>query len=367
MKKEKNIAIVYDWLDKWGGVERVLLTLHEMFPEAVFFASVYDKNKASWAKGIRIETSFMQGLPNFIKESRFLSIPFYGPAFESLNLSEYDLVISVTSSFAKAIITKPGTTHICYLLTPTRFLWSHQSMYFRKNYLNGLVLNYLRNWDKVVAYRPDKILSISKTVNKRCLKYYGIATTVVYPPFDVDYWRSVKASINKAHKLVELGYFLVVSRLEPYKNVDMVVRTFRRIKDRLVIVGEGTMAKEIKKIAGKNVTFLSKVSDIQLGYLYKNSRALIMPQEEDFGYVSLEAQFFGVPVITHNKGGATETVIDGKTGIFYNGRSEKLLRQAIARFKRIEYNLKTNAESMGPRAVLRFDKNKFMEELKKNL
>ncbi len=367
MKKEKKIAIVYDWFDKWGGVERVLLTLHEMFPEAVFFTSVYDKNKASWAKGIRIETSFMQGLPRFIKKSRILSIPFYGLAFESLNLSEYDLVISVTSSFAKAIITKPGTIHICYLLTPTRFLWSHQRKYFRKNYLNGLALNYLRNWDKVIAHRPDRILSISRTVNKRSLKYYGIDAPVVYPPFDVDHWSSVKASINKTHKLVEPGYFLVVSRLEPYKNVGMVVRAFRRIKDRLVVVGEGTMAKEIQKIAGKNVTFLSKVNDNQLGHLYGNSRALIMPQEEDFGYVSLEAQFFGAPVITHNKGGATETVIEGKTGIFFDGRSEKLLRQAIARFKRIGYNLKTKAKSMGPKAVLRFDKNKFMEELKKNL
>lgn len=367
MIKEKKVAIVYDWLDKWGGVERVLLTLHEMFPEAVFFTSVYDKNRAPWAKDMRVETSFMQGLPRFIKENRILSLPFYGPAFESLNLSEYDLVISVTSSFAKAIVTKPGTLHICYLLTPSRFLWSHQRKYFKKNYLNGFVLNYLQNWDKVAAHRPDRILSISETVKKRCLKYYGIKAPVVYPPFDVEYWKSIKAGINNSHKLIKSGYFLVVSRLESYKNVDMVLRAFRRLKDRLIIVGEGTMSEELKSMGGKNVSFLSKVSDSQLGYLYKNSRALIMPQEEDFGYVSLEAQFFGTPVISHKKGGATETVIEGKTGIFFDSQSEKLLRQAIARFKRIEYNLKTNAKLIGPKTVLRFGKNKFMEELKKNL
>jgi glycosyltransferase involved in cell wall biosynthesis len=366
MKKEKKIAIVYDWIDKWGGVERVLLTLHEMFPKAVFYTSIYDKESAGWAKGLHVKTSFMQNLPRFIKKNRVLSIPFYGPAFESLDLKSYDLVISVTSSFAKSVVTGPEALHVCYLLTPTRFLWSHQENYFKKNFINNLFLGYLRNWDKSVSQRPDRMISISNTVRDRCKKYYGIDTPVIYPPFDTKYWRTIKAESDK-YKPMDQKYFLVVSRLEAYKNVDLAVRAFAGSKDRLVVVGEGTMAQKLREMAGKNVTFLSKISDQELGTLYKNAQALIMPQEEDFGYVSIEAQFFGTPVISYIKGGASETIVDGKTGIFFERLSETLLRQAIARFKRIGYNLKANVMAEGEKAVIKFDRNKFKKEFKKNL
>ena len=168
MDHEKKIAVVYDWLDKWGGVERVLLTLHEMFPRAIFYTSYYNSEQAAWAKDLRIRTSFIQKLPDFIRGSRLISFPFYPYAFETFDFSDFNLVISVTSAFAKSIISKPGTRHICYLLTPMRYLWSHPKDYFANKFLNSLISPYLanlRNWDFIAAQRPDKIISISRTVS----------------------------------------------------------------------------------------------------------------------------------------------------------------------------------------------------------
>lgn len=361
----KKIAIVYDWIDKWGGVERVLLALREMFPGAVFYTSVYDKDKAQWAKGFKINTTFIQGLPDIIKKNRVLSIPFYATAFETLDFKDYDLVISVTSSFSKSLVTPPGTKHICYLLTPTRFLWSHQKNYFKNNILTRGFVDYLKRWDLAAASRPDEFISISGAVRERCLKFYHRDSRIVYPPFDSDYWKKIKAHIKSKKSPVDYRYFLVVSRLETYKKVDLVLKAFRGSKHRLVIVGEGSQGEKLRRLADKNVAFFSKLTDHQLASLYSHARALIMPQEEDFGYVSLESQFFGTPVIAYNGGGAKETVVDGKTGIFFDKQSEIPLRQAIARFVGIEYNLRTNTEVFGQPAVFKFDRKIFEKNFKK--
>ncbi|MEK7110080.1 MAG: glycosyltransferase [Patescibacteria group bacterium] len=376
MKKSKRVAIVYDWIDKWGGVERVLLNLHEMFPDADFYTSYFDKEKAGWAKDLRIKTSFLQNFPDFIKKSRILSFIFYPFAFESFDFSEYDSVISVTSSFAKAIITKPGTKHICYLLTPTRYLWSHEKSYFKNRFLRSLVMGYLeiiKKWDFVAAQRPDKIISISETVRKRCLKYYKRNSEVIYPGFDTNYWKNIKNQISPLRSSSFAGqakiknYYLVVSRLEPYKKVDLVVQSFNRLKYNLVIVGEGSQEDKLKQMAGSNITFMSKLSDIELGSLYLNAQALIMPQEEDFGYISLESQFFGCPIIAYKKGGAIETVIDGKTGLFFDHQSKQSLRRAIERFDKIKYNLRASVLKFGLKNIERFNKEKFVDNFLKNL
>lgn len=362
----KKIAIVYDWIDKWGGVERVLLTLHEMFPKAIFYTSYFDKEKASWAKDLKIKTSFLQKFPNFIKKSRILSFIFYPFAFESFDFSEYDLVISVTSSFAKSIITKPGTKHICYLLTPTRYLWSHKNDYFKNKlfcYLISGYFDHFKTWDYVTAQRPDKIISISETVKKRCLQYYKRESVIIYPGFDIKHWNNIKLKTQFASK----KFFLVVSRLEPYKKVDLVIKVFNKLNKPLIIVGEGSEEKKLKKMAGKSIIFLSKQSDVELGSLYTNAQALIMPQEEDFGLVSLEAQFFGCPVIAYGKGGATETVIDGKTGIFFNRQKEINLVEAIERFSKIKYNLNNKTKKYGMQNIERFGKEKFVGSFLKNL
>jgi len=265
MVKPKKIAIVYDWIDKWGGVERVLLNLHEMFPEAVFYTSYFDKEKAAWAKDLNIKTSFLQNFPNFIKKSRILSFIFYPFAFESFNFSEYDLVISVTSSFAKAIITQPKTKHICYLLAPTRYLWSHKRDYLKNKLINYLISGWLKmfkNWDLTVSQRPDKIISISETVRRRCLKYYKRKSEVIYPGFDIAYWNNIKSKVKNKK------FFLVVSRLEQYKKVDLAVKVFNKLNKPLIIVGEGTEKNKLEQMAGNNITFLSNISDVELGDLY---------------------------------------------------------------------------------------------------
>ncbi|MEK7597458.1 MAG: glycosyltransferase [Patescibacteria group bacterium] len=370
MKKSKRVAIVYDWIDKWGGVERILLQLHEMFPEAVFYTSYFDKEKADWAKDLNIKTSFLQKFPSFIKKSRILSFIFYPFVFESFDFSKYDTVISVTSSFAKAVITQPGTKHICYLLTPTRYLWSHKKEYFKNKLLRSWVMCYLsfiKKWDFISAQRPDKIISISETVRNRCLKYYKRNSEVIYPGFDTNYWQEIKSKIinsksqiNPKYKILNTKYFLVVSRLEPYKKIDLAIKVFNKLNKPLVIVGEGSEEKKLKQMAGKNITFLSKLSDVELGSFYTNAQALIMSQEEDFGYVSVEAQFFDCPVIAYKKGGALETVIDGKTGIFFNRQEKISLVGAIEKFNKIEYNLKIKVREFGMKNTERFGKERFV-------
>ena len=377
MLKPEKIAIVYDWIDKWGGVERVLLNLHEMFPEAVFYTSYFDKEKADWAKDLKIKTSFLQNFPNFIKKSRILSFIFYPFAFESFDFSEYDLVISVTSSFAKAVITQPGTRHICYLLTPTRYLWSHQKDYLGNKLIRYFVSGYLnifKNWELVASQRPDKIISISEVIRERCKKYYKRESEVVYPGFDIEYWeeikseiRNPKSEINSKFKIQNSKFFLVVSRLEPYKKVDLVIKVFNKLNKPLIIVGEGSQEDKLKQMACNNITFLSKLSDVELGNLYSSAQALIMPQEEDFGYVSLEAQLFGCPVIAYKKGGVLETVIDGKTGILFNIQTEKSLRSAIERLDKIKYNLRAKVKEFGTSSIEKFSKEKFVDNFLNNL
>ncbi len=353
-------AVVYDWIDKWGGVERVLLTMAKMFPRADFYTSYYDPETASWAKNLNIKTSFIQKLPNFIKKNRILSLPFYPYAFESFNFSDYELVISVSSSFAKSVITKPHTLHLCYLLTPTRYFWLDTETYLNSplKQLGKIRLKKYQDWDYVAAQRPDRIISISKTVQERTKKFYKRASEVVYPPFDVEYWEKIN------HKMPAAGqkaskFFLVVSRLEPYKKVDLVINVFNKLKEKLIIVGKGTQMSKLRKLAGHNIEFFSDLSDGELAKLYMSACALIMPQEEEFGYVSLEAQLLGCPVIAFGKGGATETVQDGKTGIFFDHQTVKALTGAVARFAKIEYNLKKSAIEYGKISVERFSLTRF--------
>ncbi|MCX7955707.1 MAG: glycosyltransferase [Patescibacteria group bacterium] len=371
MIENKKIAIVYDWFDKWGGVERVLLTLAEIFPQAIFYTSYYDKNKAFWAKKFKIKTSFIQKIPKFIKTNRVLSVPFYSFAFENLNLDEFDLVISITSSFSKGIITKPKTKHICYLLTPTRFLWTHEkdyilkikNLFFLKKYIN-----YLKKWDIVASQRPDKIICISKTSKERCEKYYKRKSMIIYPPFDIDYWKKIKILLKNNYKSIlkfkniNYKFYLIVSRLESYKKIDLAIKAFNKLKKKLIIVGEGNEEKKLKKISKKTIFFLSKLNDFELAFLYSKAEALIMPQEEDFGYVSLEAQFFNCPVIAYRKGGARETVINYKTGIFFERQEEESLIEAIERFEKIKYNVKNNLLFLNKsNFFIKFSKQKFIK------
>lgn len=379
----KKIAIVYDWFDKWGGVERILLVLKELFPQAIFFTSYLDKEKAIWSKDFKIQTSFLEKFPLIIKKNRILSLPFYPIVFESFNFDAFDLVISITSSFAKGVITKPKTFHLCYLLTPTRFLWvmpeNYQITSFKKKIFYPY-WQYLKKWDLIAGQRPDKIISISKTVAERCLKYYQRRSEIIYPPFDIDYWEKIKKDIftgkkieNAIKEIIQKKYFLIVSRLEPYKKIDLAIKAFKRLKKDnkqfkdhfLIIVGEGSQKNNLKQLVDENILILSYISDYQLAYLYYYALALIMPQEEDFGYTSLEAQYFECPVIAYNKGGARETILENKTGIFFDKQEEKVLKEALERFHIISYNLKKEIKRYAQKNIDFFDKKLFEKKFLK--
>lgn len=349
-------AIVYDRVNKWGGAERVLLALHEIFPEAPLYTSVYDEKNAKWAKVFpNIITSYLQKIPFARKNHEFLA-PFMPLAFESFDFSDFDLVVSVTSEAAKGIRTKPGTFHLCYCLTPTRYLWSHNNEYFSNKILRVVAkpfLKYLKKWDTVAAGRPDKIIGISSVVSERIKKYYKRDSMIIYPPAELkNTGRYVKHS-GKNGK-----YYLVVSRLVKYKKVDLAVKSFNLLKKPLVIVGSGREEKRLKIMAGSNIKFVGQVPDSKLLAYYKDAIALIMPQEEDFGIVSVEAQSMGIPVIAYKKGGAVDTVISGKTGIFFEQQTPESLTEAVIRFEKIAFvvdNLLSNAK--------RFDKQSFKNQV----
>ncbi len=360
-------AIVYDWLDSRGGIERVIPILIKEFDNADLYTSYYDPNKAAWAKKYTIKTSFIDRLPSFIKKSRLLSLLLYPYAFESLNFSDYDLVISITSSFAKSIITKPQTSHISYILTPTRYFWIDENSYFKNptiKKIGKLILPRLKKWDFIASQRPDKIVAISSLVQKRVKKYYKRNSIVIYPPFDTNYWQNVKRTI-KNNNTNHHTFFLLVSRLEYYKKVDLAIEAFNKLGYRLIIVGDGSRKKKLQKKANKNIEFKQNISDQELAVLYSKARALIMPQVEEFGMVSLEAQFFGCPVISFKNSGTIETIIENKTGLFFDEQTPDSLSATIVRYKSLSYNLKKSTQEHALRNIERFGKEKFIYNFRK--
>lgn len=358
----KKIAVVYDWMDKWGGVERLLLVLNEILDQPDFFTSFRNVKKTPWANNLKVKTSFMQILPQFVKNSRILSFPFFPYAFETFDFSDYDLVISVTSSFSKAIITKPGTRHICILLSPTRYLWQDESKYINpmSKTLFGPYIDSIKKWDKIAAHRPDEIYSISQTVADRCSKYYGIESKVLYPPFDIKYWEKFNED-----KAIFPGdeYYLIVSRLEPYKKIDIAINAFNELGINLLVIGDGTQKEYLKKIANKNIDFIDDhVSDKDLSFFYQNAQGLIVPQEEDYGYAALEAQALDCPVIAYKKGGITETTIENVTGIFFLEQTSHSIIKAIEKHQKINYTLKDNFHK---NHLEKFSKENFIKNFKK--
>ncbi len=368
MNHARKIAIVYDWIDSWGGVERILLILHSLFPGAPFYTSYFDQGKARWAKNLSVRSSFIQHFPSGIKSSRAFSFPFYPFAFESFNFSHYDVVISVSSSFAKSVITSPHTLHLCYLLTPTRYLWVYPELYlspFSRSAFNPY-LRYIKNWDYQAAQRPDVLATLSHHVSSRIKQYYNRSSQIIPPPFDTVYWKKIKDLASTTPVLITeklRGYYLLVSRLEPYKKVDLAIAVFNRLKDKLVIVGKGSQERALKEISNPNIQFISELSDLQLARLYQQAKALIVPQEEDFGYVALEAQFMGCPVIAYRKSGVSEIVTSGKSALFFENQSPLALREALERFNEISYNLKEKTVQYGEELCKFYDFSVFKKRL----
>lgn len=353
-------AIVYDWADKQGGVERLLQTLLKQFPECDFYTSVYNPETAKWLEGKKVNTSFMQNLPGFIKNNRIISSILYPYAFESFNFSGYNLVIPVTSSFAKGVITKPDTKLICILLTPTRYLWGIKDAYSKGSLFDAIAapfLSQLRKWDFIAAQRPDEIYSISQIVADRCQKDYQRDVKVLYPPFDLEYWKSVTSESVEVPK----EYYLVIARLEPYKKISLVIDTFNESQKKCIIVGSGSELTSLKQRAGSNISFMTEITDNKLAYLYSHAKGLIMPQEEDFGYTALEALFFECPVLSFKNSGAAEIIQENKTGAFFDEQTVESLRGGLERFASVPYNVASYKDSI----LERFSVNRFQQAVSK--
>jgi len=362
-----KVALVYDRVNKFGGAERVLLALHEIWPEAPLFTAVYNPKTACWAGVFKVIPSFLNKFP-LAKTNHEIYVGLAPIAFESFDFSDFDVVISVTSAEAKGIITKPSTFHICYCLTPTRYLWSGEKDYFANpgfggfNFLARVLIkplfSYLKKWDKIACFRPDCMVAISKNVQARIKKYYGRESDFIYPLVGIK--MNQEGEVSSAADKDKERYFLIVSRLVSYKKVDLAVGVFNKLGWRLKIVGVGREMGRLKKMAKGNVEFLGELTDEALLGYYQGCAALIMVQEEDFGLVAVEAQSTGKPVIAYRKGGAAESVIDGKTGILFGVQSKEGLLQGLRKFERMEFSAKACRQN-----AARFAKEVFKKEFKR--
>jgi len=340
-----KVALIHDHLAQDGGAEKVLKVLADMFPEAPIYTLLYErKNIDKYFKNRQIETSVIQKLPGGVKHYQWY-LSFMPLAVEFFDLRDFDLVISDTSSFAKGVITSPNTLHICYCHTPTRYLWSDTHQYINELRYNkwfkkiiSLILNRIRLWDRVAADRVDLFIANSKTVQKRIVKYYRRDSEVIYPPVDTQNFTIADLSEQKP----EDKYFLVGCRLAPYKRVDIVIEAFKKLGNdyRLKIFGNGVDLERLKQLAEGclNIEFLGRVSDEEKAKLYRYAQAFINPQEEDFGITAVESMAAGRPVIAYQKGGATETIIAGKTGLFFTEQTSEAVAQAIKSFKSEDFN-----------------------------
>ncbi len=352
-----RVALVHDYLNQYGGAERVLEELHALFPDAPVYTSMYWPEKMSATiRGLDVRTSFMQRLPMVTRNHQpFLLL--YPLAFESFDLSGFDVVISNSSAFCKGVVTPPGTLHICYCLTPMRWVWNYHAYIGRERlgWMARMVLpaaiSQLRAWDVATAQNVDRFLAISRTVSSRIRKYYRRDAAVIYPPVNCDAFQIPPVRVD--------DYYLIVSRLIPYKRIDLAIDAFTRLGIRLKVVGSGGRAlSELRARAGRNVEFVGRVSDSELKQLYAGCRALVFPGEEDFGIAPLEANASGRPVIAYAGGGALDTVVDGTTGVLFERQEVDCLIGAVRRAEA------TNWDSVELRQHARkFDREVFRQQL----
>lgn len=325
-----KIALIHDHLVQDGGQENVLKVLHQIYPQAPIFTLVFDHRTNHFFADKNVRTSFLQDLPGGVKKYQwYLSL--MPAAIEHHNVMGYDLVLSNSSSFAKGVIASTRAKHVCYCHTPTRYLWNDTHNYLQELKVHPLIkkflpltLHKLRNWDRLAADRVDYFIANSQTVRERIKKYYQRDCEVIYPPVEVnDFYISDQPK----------KYFLAGSRLVPYKKIDLAVKAFSRLGVPLKIFGIGPEIKHLQQLAKPNVEFLGRVSGEVKRRLFAECIAYINPQEEDFGITAVEAMASGRPVIAYSAGGATETVIDGLTGEFFDEQIWEDLADKVIRFR----------------------------------
>jgi glycosyltransferase involved in cell wall biosynthesis len=321
-----QLALVHDWLNQRGGAEDVLETLVGMYPRAPIYTSIY------WRAGMPaayrewdIRTNWMDRLPGIYNHHQPY-LPLYPVAFARLDLSQYAVVLSNKSGFCHGVRVGPDTKHICYCLTPTRYVWRFDEYAAREALPSAVrvalrpLIGALRRWDYRAAQRVDRFVAISSEIQERIRQYYRRDSTVIFPPVDT-------------HKFALAGrhddYFLIISRLIPYRRIDLAVQAFNRLGLPLVIGGDGRDREALQAMAGANVTFLGYVPDADLPELFARCRAYILPGSEDFGIAPVQAMAAGRPVIAYASGGALDTVVPGVTGLHFHDATPASLAATV--------------------------------------
>ena len=350
LKAAPRVAIVSDTMVQSGGAERVVEAIAEVFPQAPVFTLLYDANRGPKSIQKRVVESWLRKIPGATKLAKAL-VPLYPNAVESFDLRGYDVIISSHHTLAKGILRTAEQTHICYCHTPARSLWemTHDEIKRAPAILRPLVkhlLHGLRNWDFNAASRVDKFVANSRITSDRIAKHYRRESTVLHTPIETE--RFTPGGVVG-------DYFLVAARNVPYKRIDLAIAAAEQLGCRLIVTGDGT---DKLANASPNVTYLGKVSDKKLKTLMREAKALLFPQHEDFGMTVLEMNACGRPVIAYGKGGALETVIDGKTGVLFAEQTVDSLADAMVRFDELAFDsaaIRRHAEQ--------FSKHAFAESL----
>lgn len=341
-----RVALVHDYLNQYGGAERVLEALHELYPEAPVYTSLYDPQAMPAAyRSWDIRCSPMQYLPGWKRYFRHYFL-FYPAAFEHFDLTAYDLIISSSSAYAKGVIPAPGARHICYCHTPMRFAWRTDD-YLEREAIGGwrrlllsLLLNYVRLWDVATTVRVDAFMANSREVAQRIRRYYGRTATVIPPPVDLPPYEEQPPG----------EYFLAGGRLVPYKRIDLAVEALSRLGLPLKVFGEGRDRKRLEALAGPNVEFVGWVEEAHRRALFAGCRAFIFPGEEDFGITPLEAMAAGRPVLAYAAGGALDTIREGVSGRFFFEQRVESLMEALTEMLHETYDpraIRQHAEQFG--------------------
>jgi len=348
-----RVALVHDYLIRMGGAERVLLALRKIFPQAPIYTLYYRQPQLSpYFANAEVRASFLQKIP-ILKNNHRLALPLIPAAVENFDLREFDLVISSSSAYAKGLVLRPKVLHLCYCHSPTRYLWDWTHQY-QSHWptLRKLIFHYQRLWDRAAANRVDFFMANSQTTADRIKKYYGRSATIIYPPVKLGNWLPAVQSSQE--------YYLIVSQLTTYKKIDIAIDAFNKLELPLVIIGQGSDSQRLKKMAHKNIKFLGWQSDAVVQRFYQNCSAFIFPGEDDFGIAPVEAMGYGKPVLAYNKGGATETVIAGVTGEFFDDPVSESLADGI---RRLRLNMSQYSSLVIRKRAERLSEERFKREI----
>ncbi|HRE47308.1 MAG TPA: glycosyltransferase [Aggregatilineales bacterium] len=352
-----RLVLVHDWLNQVGGAEDVLTELVSMYPNAPVYTSLYDRQRmpSAWREWT-IKTLWMDRLPGiYAHHQRYL--PLYPLAFGGLHLHDYEVILSNKSGFCHGVRGGKNTVHVCYCLAPTRYVWQFDAYVEREQLgkatraLLRPIIRALRRWDYAAAQRVTHFLAISTEIQERIQRYYGRSSTILFPPVDTERFASANAEGTG-------DYFLVVSRLIPYKRIDLAVEACSRLGVRLLVAGRGRDQERLAAMAGPTVEFLGYVPDADLPALMAGCKAFLFPGLEDFGITPVQANAAGRPVIAYRGGGTLDTVIPGETGAFFTETTVESLMGAIQHFIPSAYDSETCRTH-----ARRFDRTVFREQL----